>query len=957
MLHKSSWVVLLLAVVSSSACAAEPSPVEQALARDIIGPRQALLDVQERIEGRIPRMPEVKTVAEWEKHAQRIRREVLDRVVFRGEAAVWRDAKCPVKWLDTLAGGPGYRIKKLRYEALPGLWIPALLYEPENLSGKVPVMLAVNGHDTKNGKAADYKQIRCINLAKRGMLVLNVEWLGMGQLNKPGLKHYCMNQLDLCGTSGLAPFYLAMTRGLDVLLSLPNADAERVAVSGLSGGGWQTIFVSSLDPRVTLANPVAGYSGFRVKYRDHFKDLGDSEQAPCDLGTIADYTHLTALRAPRPTLLTFNAKDNCCFEAGYALPPLLDAARPIFKLYGKEKALRTHINDDPGTHNFEKDNRQALYRMIGDFFYAEDKKYRAEEIPSQKEVKSRQDLEVDLPERNADFNTLALELAKKLPRAAELPRERAAAEKWQRMQREKLRDIVRAQDFAVEAMRTGSTEKGGLKATFWKLRLGRAWMVPVVELTRGEPKGTAILVNDAGRRADPVSAERLLQAGQRVLAVDLFYFGEAKLRGEDLHKKQPRDFLLALLLACLGDRPLGIQASELAAVARWSLAEHKQGPASIFAVGPRMSLIALIAAALEGKAIGRLVLQGALGSLKELLEQNRSVDQMPEMFCFGLLEAFDVKQLTALVAPRPVTLPLAGERARKELAGLYIWYAVFGRNFDPFRGLLPPGVKLLRDLPYVPNGHERQKLDLYLPEKARGPLPVIVYVHGGAWLGGSKEAGRQLLPLVARGYAIAAANYRLSQHAKFPAQIEDCKTAIRWLRAHAKEYNLDPDHFGAMGPSAGGHLVALLGTTGHVKELEGKGNLDQSSRVQAVVDWFGPTNFTKMGGWHARPDSPEAKLIGGPVADNKDKAAKANPIAYITKDAAPFLIMHGTRDETVPIGQSELLHDALKKAGVETTFTRIEDAGHGGPPFQTPEILKTVEAFFDRHLKPATPRR
>src|SRR6185437_8941312 len=369
-MNRGICCLFLCVALPTAVRAAEPSPLEQALSHEIMGPRQALLDVQDYIESRIPRMPEVKTVNEWEKHSQRIRQAVLERVVFRGEAAAWRDAKCQVKWFETIPGGPGYRIKKLRYEAVPGLWIPALLYEPETLAGKVPVVLAVNGHDSK-GKAAGYKQIRCINLAKRGMLVLNVEWLGMGQLRKPGLQHYRMNQLDLCGTSGVSPFYLSMTRGIDVLLSQPNADAERVAVSGLSGGGWQTIFVSSLDLRVKLANPVAGYSGFRVKIRDHFKDLGDSEQTPCDLATVADYTHLTALRAPRPTLLTFNAKDNCCFEAGYALPPLLDAARPIFKLYGKDKALRSHINDDPGTHNYEKDNRQAFYRMVGDFFYAD----------------------------------------------------------------------------------------------------------------------------------------------------------------------------------------------------------------------------------------------------------------------------------------------------------------------------------------------------------------------------------------------------------------------------------------------------------------------------------------------------------------------------------------------------------------------------------------------------------
>jgi hypothetical protein len=205
------------------------------------------------------------------------------------------------------------------------------------------------------------------------------------------------------------------------------------------------------------------------------------------------------------------------------------------------------------------------------------------------------------------------------------------------------------------------------------LRLGGAWTVPVVELVRGEPKATAILLNDAGRKADPVNAERLLAAGNRVLAVDLFYFGEAKLA--------VRDFLFALLLSAVGDRPIGLQASQLAAVARW--AKDRGGPVAVVAVGPRLSTVALVAAALEENAIGGLELHGALGSLKEVIEQNRSVDQMPEMFCFGLLEAADVKQLTALVAPRPLRLPAASARAKKELAGLKAWYTTLGRKLDP----------------------------------------------------------------------------------------------------------------------------------------------------------------------------------------------------------------------------------------------------------------------------------
>ena len=165
---------------------------------------------------------------------------------------------------------------------------------------------------------------------------------------------------------------------------------------------------------------------------------------------------------------------------------------------------------------------------------------------------------------------------------------------------------------------------------------------------------------------------------------------------------------------------------------------------------------------------------------------------------------------------------------------------------------LPEGTKAQRDLEYVAGGHERQRLDLYTPEKADGPLPVIVWVHGGAWMGGAKDAGVPALPFVGKGYAVASINYRFSQHAAFPAQIEDCKAAIRWLKANAKAFDLDPERIGVWGASSGGHLVTLLGTSGGVKDLEGRGgNADQSSRVRAVVD-LGPTDFLQMDA-HAVP--------------------------------------------------------------------------------------------------------
>lgn len=647
--------------------------VAELLKHEIIGNELPLAEVQRYVESRVPRMPSCSTAAEWQTAADRLRQAVLDRVVYRGEAARWRDAATKVEWRETIEGGPGYRIKKLRYEALPGLWIPALLYEPEKLSGRVPGILNVNGH-TSLGKQYPPKQIRCINQAKRGMLALNIEWVGMGQLSTGGFSHARMNQLDLCGTSGLAPFYLCMKRGLDVLVSLENTDPQRVAVTGLSGGGWQTIILSSLDTRVTLTNPVAGYSSFLTRAR-HFKDLGDSEQTPTDLATVADYTHLTAMMAPRPTLLTYNSKDNCCFESGYALQPLLDAAGPMFRLFDKADALRSHVNDEPGTHNYEVDNRQALYRMLGDFFHAGSADFDAKEIPSDGEVKTAEQLNVELPEPNEDFHTLALALSRDLPRGGDLPQDAAAAAAWQTERRQRLRDVVGAKDHKTIATEAGRETKGDVTAVYWRLMMDSDWTVPVVELTGQHTEKTAILVADGGRQAVAANASQLLSAGYRVLAVDPFYFGESKIRQSD--------WLFALLVATVGDRPLGLQAGQLAAVARWAAGRESGTPATLVAIGPRSSVFALVAASLETQAVAAVELRQALGSLKEIIERNAAVAESPELFCFGLLECCDVRQLTALVAPRPLRFIEPSDRVKQDLSGLNAWYQLLGRPHDP----------------------------------------------------------------------------------------------------------------------------------------------------------------------------------------------------------------------------------------------------------------------------------
>ncbi|MEJ5258855.1 MAG: alpha/beta hydrolase [Anaerohalosphaeraceae bacterium] len=263
-----------------------------------------------------------------------------------------------------------------------------------------------------------------------------------------------------------------------------------------------------------------------------------------------------------------------------------------------------------------------------------------------------------------------------------------------------------------------------------------------------------------------------------------------------------------------------------------------------------------------------------------------------------------------------------------------------------------------RNLAYVTDGHERHKLDLYLPAEGDN-FPLIVYIHGGAFLAGSKEQGVPL-EYVRDGYAVASINYRLSQHAKFPAQIEDCKAAVRWLRRHAEQYRIDPNHVAAWGPSAGGYLAAMLGVTGDTKEFDKGEHLEFSSAVQAVVDYFGPTDFLQMddhrlpGGMvHNSPDSPASLLIGGPIQENKDKVQKANPITYVSPKAPPFLIVHGDQDPVVPYHQSILLDEALRKAGVPVIFYTVKGGGHG--MFRDPNVPKLTREFLEKHLKGKSP--
>lgn len=253
-------------------------------------------------------------------------------------------------------------------------------------------------------------------------------------------------------------------------------------------------------------------------------------------------------------------------------------------------------------------------------------------------------------------------------------------------------------------------------------------------------------------------------------------------------------------------------------------------------------------------------------------------------------------------------------------------------------------VKVTRDVEYGKAGERSLKLDLYQPAKpAAEKLPAIVWIHGGGWRGGNKNSGTRLVPFVDTGnYVGVSVGYRLSGEAVWPAQIHDCKAAVRWVRANADRLGIDADRIGLWGSSAGGHLVSLLGTSSDVKDLDGEnGSPGVSSRVACVVDYCGPSQMTVF------KHPAVMQLFGSPEA-HKAHSEMASPAAHVTKDDPPILVVHGTKDSTVPISQAELFHEKLADAGVDVTFIQIEGGGHG---IGGKEITDRVSAFFEKHLR------
>ncbi|MEW6749790.1 MAG: hypothetical protein AB1505_02285 [Candidatus Latescibacterota bacterium] len=605
--------------------------MERSLRRQLVGHRSCK-EVQAFLRQRLPRLQPPRSRTAWLQRAQRTRRRVLE-VFLRGHPPGLLAEKPGVEWGEVLTPSPLYRIRKLRYEGYPEMWIPALLYEPVPLPVRAPVVLNPNGHHA-GGKAMGYKQARCINLAKRGVLALNTEFIGMGEL-RADVEHNRIGHLDLCGVAGIGVFYLAMKRGLDVLLGHPSADAERVAMTGLSGGGWQTAVLSALDERIRLIVPVAGHSPIWQRV-GCVSDIGDLEQDPSDLGTVADFDVLTALFAPRPTLLIYNRNDDCCFQTRRTRLSVYRPVKPYFALLGAADRLAFHDNVDPGTHNYELDNRTQFYAFLGRHFGL---RASALELPWQEEVLSESELAVGLPPDNATLLSLAQHALRQAHRARAGRPQLSPARARRRLAR-----LVNLPEYArVEAEAKGLARRvQGATVRQWILHLDDVWSLPVTEFTPPAARGVEVVVGDGGRKQAAGLVRQGVAAGRRVVAADLLGTGEL-----------PATWQCHMLVATTGERSLGILAAQLRALLRWA-AQDGGGPPHLQVWGQVVPVVALVAAAVQPAEVGSITASGMLDSLSRLIDWPVPYASAAPLFCFGLLREFDIPDLIELSAPVPV---------------------------------------------------------------------------------------------------------------------------------------------------------------------------------------------------------------------------------------------------------------------------------------------------------------
>ncbi len=648
--------LLVLSVLMSVAilkAQADPEIIQPILAQQLQPPQLVTFQLQQFLKAKVPALAVPASAEQWTAEAQRIRRHVLDNVIFHGWPQEWVNSPPRFEDLGSLPAGKGYRLRKLRYEIVPGFYSTALLYEPETLQGRVPAVLDVMGHFTGRGNKEDFEQKMCINQALKGMIALNLDWIGMGELNTKLNEHWFASQLDLVGMNGVGLFYLAMRRGLDYLAANPDVDPNRIGVTGLSGGGWQTITLSSLDPRVLVSIPVAGYVNLQGRLERLPEEPGDIEQNPTDFLVGQDYSTLTAMRAPRPTLLIYNAEDDCCFRAPLVKPYVFDPVVPFFNLYGKADAFQFYQSTLISAHNYAlEDQAQAFAFFIKHFHLTAD----SVEIPVGQYVKTYDELKGGIPEDNLTILGLARKMAGQLARPP-VPAGQSELMGWSGSQRAKLRDVVRYHPVAVSHIsRVANTHHDQVESISYRFEMTNGLSATGVWLkevqTENHPPLT-IVINDKGKKSAateiwdrvPEVAHRM-ERGEQVLAADLVGMGDAA-PDKPLH-------LIAEMLAATGERPLGMEAAQLISLARWAQEEWAPPQIRLEGTGIRSQVVALVASALEPKLFSQVELDGGMRSLSYLLDKPVAYEDAPDLFCLDLYKNFDLDRLVVLAKPAEV---------------------------------------------------------------------------------------------------------------------------------------------------------------------------------------------------------------------------------------------------------------------------------------------------------------
>jgi dienelactone hydrolase len=506
----------------------------------------------------------------------------------------------------------------------------------------------VNGHVGPAGKAVEYKQKRCINFAKHGIVALNLEWFAFGELQAEGNQHWYGAHLDLVGANALGIFLLEMRRGLDYLCDHPSVDRNRVGVTGLSGGGWQTIFLSALDERVKVTVPVAGYSSTTTKVEARqYGDLGDLEQNGTDFLANVDYTHLTAMMAPRPTLLIHNAEDDCCFRAPLVKPLIYDGIRPFFKLYGKEDLFQWYENRDPGTHNYQLDNRERAYRFFSQQFGMP---ILEKEIPAGQEIRTYDELVVGLPKDNLTI----LDLARKMAGAAtRSPIPSASTEKsaWANSERQKLNSVVRYKPERLARVWTlANTKNKGLETLSYLFEMDNGLAASGVWVKGIDARANdhvTLVLHDLGRQAAAADVSGRVNRDEQVLALDLTFFGDTW--------KDLEPFSYVQILDGEGQRAVGVQAAQLLAIAEWLRKRTGAQKVRLESRGIRTEAIALVAAALQPDVFSDVVVHEGMASLDYVLQTPVRFQDAPELFCLDLYKEVDIDRLAPMAAPAVVS--------------------------------------------------------------------------------------------------------------------------------------------------------------------------------------------------------------------------------------------------------------------------------------------------------------